>query len=69
MCLTWKKVFVSGAEPHAVEGLAARRMGNVGDEPQGAVLPADERGPKRLAAEATEFDKLITAIQLVMKTA
>jgi PadR family transcriptional regulator, regulatory protein PadR len=26
-------------------------------------------GQKRLAAEATEFNKLITAIQLVMKTA
>ncbi len=28
-----------------------------------------KEGQKRLAAEATEFNKLITAIQLVMKTA
>ncbi len=28
-----------------------------------------KEGHKRLAAEATEFNKLITAIQLVMKTA
>ena len=52
-----------------VRGLLAVGVGRLGQQPAGEVLPADGRGPRQLAQEASYWTRMSAGIARIMETA
>ena len=57
------------AAPARARGLDRGGVGQLGQQPQRQVLPADARGPKRLADETASWERLSAAVARVLRLA